>query len=245
MLYPVKFWLQTALFHPLTAAALLLLLIALVSLGYRRSALWLMWALLALILLLTSRPLALLYSIPLRQNTPASETVQADAIIALGSGIHEDGSLRRLTQQRLNAALALFRQGLAPLLVVTGAEDKPDETAVQMKSYAVAHGVPATAIVTVPGYTTHEESVAAARILLRRTPPVRRILLVTNKRHLYRAAETFRKAGLEVHPHAADGRFSNCRGWFSWCYAKAFLATSYEYLAISRYKNHQWMSNDH
>ena len=245
MLYPIKFWLQTVVFHPLTAAALLLLPILLVSFGYRRTALFVMWALLALILVFTSRPSALLYNIPLRQNTPASETVRADAIVALGSGIRDNGALRPLTRQRLDTALALYRQGLAPLLVVTGAETKPDETAIRMKRYAEEHGVPAQVIITIPGYTTREESMEAAKRLLQRTPPVIRILLVTSKRHLYRATGAFRKAGFEVHPHAADEHITSCRGWFSWCYAKAFLATTYEYLAISRYKHHQWIPDDH
>lgn len=227
--------------------AILLLLIVLVKYSYRRTTLFLLWVLLAGVLIVTSRPFSLLYNTTSRQNTLASEEVKADAIVALGAGVEQNGELRSSSKKRLEKAIELHKQGLAPILVVTGAsETVPDGTAQRMRAFAEKAGVAADNIITIPGFTTREEALNAAENLLRQDPPIKHILLVTQSLHLYRAAGAFRKAGFQVSPFAAEeGDSSGTSAWFSWRYLKTFLLTSYEYMAVSRYRSQHWLANEH
>ena len=93
----------------------------------------------------------------------------------------------------------LYRQSFAPLVVYSGT---PKETATRVR-LALALGVPAAAIVAESrAHTTGEEAAFIAERLKARS--VRRIVLVTNSRHLARAARLFENAGLAVIPAHAD-----------------------------------------
>ena len=92
----------------------------------------------------------------------------------------------------------LFRQGLAPLLVMlgTGSRGKPSEADVRVR-LAQDLGVPATALLADPrGHTTRDEARVSWEDLAPRG--MRRILLVTGSVHMPRAAALFRRAGFEV-----------------------------------------------
>lgn len=77
-----------------------------------------------------------------------------DAIIALGGGISPDGRLANSSERRINMAVDLFRQGIAPHIVTSGKwsyrlDQEPCETeASAMKRHALARGVGETAIYT-------------------------------------------------------------------------------------------------
>lgn len=72
---------------------------------------------------------------------------QADVIIVLGGGIRRDGSLTAVSRARIERAAALYHEGVAPRLVLTGRcgafISKPVSEASAMHTYACALGVPA------------------------------------------------------------------------------------------------------
>ena len=77
----------------------------------------------------------------------------SDVIIVLGRGIKEDGSLPPDPRSRVEKAVELYRKGIAPLIIMSGAwtyhfaiQPKWSE-ATAMKKYAVELGVPAGAII--------------------------------------------------------------------------------------------------
>jgi len=77
----------------------------------------------------------------------------SDVIIVLGRGIKEDGSLPLDPRSRVEKAVQLYRQGVAPLIIMSGAwtyhfaiQPKWSE-ATAMKKYAIELGVPASAII--------------------------------------------------------------------------------------------------
>jgi len=77
----------------------------------------------------------------------ADEQRPADAIVVLGAAQY-DGRPSPVFEARLEHAVALYKAGLANAFVVTGGKlpgDRTTEAAVA-REYAIAHGVPATAI---------------------------------------------------------------------------------------------------
>jgi uncharacterized SAM-binding protein YcdF (DUF218 family) len=127
----------------------------------------------------------------------------ARAIVVLGAGRegHElsDGSLRRALH-----GVILFRQGLAPLLVMLGGpgEGPTAEANVRVR-LAREMGVPPEALVAdTRGRTTREEASVSWEVLAPRG--AQKILLVTGREHMPRAAALFRQAGFEVAPAPID-----------------------------------------
>jgi uncharacterized SAM-binding protein YcdF (DUF218 family) len=99
---------------------------------------------------------------------------------------------------RARYGIALYRRGLAPLLVFTGPArgEGPAEATVRAE-LARELGIPAEVILTETGAkTTREEAVRVGALL--RPRGVRKILLVTNSLHMARARGLFERDGFEV-----------------------------------------------
>jgi uncharacterized SAM-binding protein YcdF (DUF218 family) len=138
--------------------------------------------------------------------TPVSQNQPADAIVVLAAGVMRGGSLEDESLRRTLAGIALHRQGLAPILVVSG-KGRPDEPEIteaeQRSKLAQQMGIAAETILKEEtANTTREEAVRISRLLMHRG--LRKILLVTESLHLRRAKQVFESAGLEVFPAASD-----------------------------------------
>jgi uncharacterized SAM-binding protein YcdF (DUF218 family) len=121
----------------------------------------------------------------------------ADAIVVLGCRLDAEGRARERLRQRVARAVELWRAGGAPLLVLSGGGDRPVAEAEIMRELALAAGVPAEAVLCEPASNnTVENAVNSARLLGERD--ITRILLVSDRTHLRRAALLFRLAGIEV-----------------------------------------------
>src|SRR5258708_1574816 len=122
---------------------------------------------------------------------------RADAIVVLaGSGVMLSGQLTDSSLRRTVRGIALYRDGLAPFLVLSGAEGRTSESAAR-SVLAGKCGVPDTAILaSSAGHTTHEEIAALQPLLKARG--VRRLILVTDGAHMRRAMGLVRDAGFEV-----------------------------------------------
>jgi uncharacterized SAM-binding protein YcdF (DUF218 family) len=131
----------------------------------------------------------------------------ADAIVVLGHAVLADGTLPALSLQRTVHAIRLYKQGLAPLIVFSGARlpGTPLSEASVRARLAEELGVPAAAILTeTEVQTTRDE---AGRIGARLLPRgARRILLVSEGGHLTRARPLFARAGFDVFTAPSDGR---------------------------------------
>jgi uncharacterized SAM-binding protein YcdF (DUF218 family) len=122
---------------------------------------------------------------------------RADAIVVLaGSGVLARGQLTDVSRRRTAHGIELYRAGLAPLLVLSGAAGRRSESDARA-ALAAECGVPGAAILAgAAGHTTHEE-VATLRSVLR-ARGVRRLLLVTDGTHMRRAMRLLHDAGFEV-----------------------------------------------
>jgi uncharacterized SAM-binding protein YcdF (DUF218 family) len=133
-----------------------------------------------------------------------------DAIVVLGGGIDENGSLRPTTEpssssrNRTTCGVDLYQQGYAPTLVLTGGDARifgtgPQE-AVEMKRWAVRLGVPESAtMIDTEARNTYENATGTKRLL-----GASSILLVSSASHLPRAVPVFTKQGFRVTPAPCD-----------------------------------------
>ena len=110
---------------------------------------------------------------------------------------------------RTDTAVALWREGYAPLLLFSGASLDPNSvsSAEIMKRQAMQLGVPASAILVEPDATTTEENASfVARVMTERG--LHTAILVTSPYHQRRAsilfARAFGAAALSFRNHPAD-----------------------------------------
>jgi uncharacterized SAM-binding protein YcdF (DUF218 family) len=141
------------------------------------------------------------------QLTPSD---RFDAIVVLGGGLDEKGSLRptvepnSLSRNRTTCGVDLFQQGYAPTLVLTGGDamvlGRGPQVADEMKRWAVRLGVPESATkIDTEARNTYENATGTKRLI----GPAS-ILLVSSASHLPRAVPVFTKQGFRVTPAPCD-----------------------------------------
>ena len=121
-----------------------------------------------------------------------------DAIVVLGAAQY-NGRPSPVLRARLDHALALYREGLAPIVVVTGGVGRGDtvsEAAVGER-YLVAHGVPPGAAAAAGEARTTSASMTALAAWLR-PRGMRRVLLVSDPFHMFRLRLEARRTALEA-----------------------------------------------
>jgi uncharacterized SAM-binding protein YcdF (DUF218 family) len=92
----------------------------------------------------------------------------ADAIVVMGAAQY-NGRPSPVFQARIDHAVALFKGGVAPILIVTGGKADGDITteAASARAYAIARGVPLEAILAEDRSRTTLESIHAVGRLMR------------------------------------------------------------------------------
>jgi uncharacterized SAM-binding protein YcdF (DUF218 family) len=126
----------------------------------------------------------------------------AAAIVVMGAAQY-DGRPSPVLQARLDRAHELYRQGLAPLLVTTGAKQEGDRFTEGFAGYQylTSLGVPDEAIMVVDtGTNTWEELSATADELQARSSRSHarvRVLIVSDSYHSLRLEHTAREVGLD------------------------------------------------
>jgi uncharacterized SAM-binding protein YcdF (DUF218 family) len=119
----------------------------------------------------------------------------AQAIVVLGAAQY-DGRPSPVLRARVDHAIQLWRRGLAPRLIVTGGSgigDTTTEAAVQRR-YAIAHGVPASAILQEPESRSTSESLRNVAAMLGENS--REVILVSDPFHMLRLSILARRFGL-------------------------------------------------
>ncbi len=143
----------------------------------------------------------------------------ADAIVVLGAAQYR-GRPSPVLRARLDHAVGLYAQGLAPRLVLTGgmAEGDTASEAAVSRAYVLRAGVPDTALLLEnEGRTTSQSLRAVAQLLEVRG--LERVILVSDPFHLFRASVVARREGLAVRTSPtrtddAGGRLVRQPGYF-------------------------------
>lgn len=124
-----------------------------------------------------------------------------DCIIVLGCGVWGE-TPTPLLSDRLDTAIALYKAGAAPKLLMSGDHGRKDYNEVSvMRTYAIAEGVPSEDIfMDHAGFSTYETMVRAHDIF-----GVKKAVVVTQKYHLFRALYDASAFGIEVSGVSATG----------------------------------------
>jgi uncharacterized SAM-binding protein YcdF (DUF218 family) len=122
-----------------------------------------------------------------------------DAIIVLGAAQY-NGRPSPVLRARLDHALGLYREGHAPLIVVTGGVGRGDTTseAIVGRRYLVARQVPEDGVVAQPVGRSTRTSMTAVGDWLRERE-LRRVLLVSDPFHMFRLRLEARRIDLEAY----------------------------------------------
>ena len=131
----------------------------------------------------------------------AKDLKDVDCIIVLGCQVRDDGSLSDMLHDRLWRSVQLYELGVSAKLLMSGDHGQDDYNEVgAMKQYAVDHGVPSEAVfMDHAGFSTYETMYRAKEVF-----QARKVVIVTQEYHLYRAIYIAEKLGLEAYGVASD-----------------------------------------
>ena len=129
-----------------------------------------------------------------RDERPAS-----DAIVVMGAAQY-DGAPSPILAARLDHAIELFQDGVAPRLIVTGGKAEGDRTteAASGRDYAVAHGVPAEAILSEERSRTTIESIRGVATLMA-DAGLDRAVFVSDRSHMLRVLQMASDNGIQAY----------------------------------------------
>lgn len=127
----------------------------------------------------------------------------ADCVLVLGCGVREDGTPSDMLHDRLQQGVALYEAGAAGKLLMSGDHGTVDYDEVNtMKQFALDAGVASEDVfMDHAGFSTYESLYRARDVFA-----AKKIIIVTQGYHLYRALYIADKLGLEAVGVAADQR---------------------------------------
>lgn len=126
-----------------------------------------------------------------------------DCIIVLGCQVKEDGTLSHMLRDRLSRGVEIYQMGAAPKLLMSGDHGRQEYNEVgAMKQYAMDNGVPSEDVfMDHAGFSTYETIYRAKAVFA-----AKKVIIVTQQYHLYRALYIAEKLGLDAYGVAADHR---------------------------------------
>ena len=128
------------------------------------------------------------------------ESENFDCIMVLGAGLW-DGEPSPMLQERLDFGLKAYETGCADKLLMSGDHGREEYDEVnKMKDVAIENGVLADNIfMDHAGFSTYESMYRARDVF-----QVEKMVIVTQKYHLYRAVYDARKLGIDAYGFAAE-----------------------------------------
>lgn len=122
----------------------------------------------------------------------------ADAIVVFGAAEY-DGHPSPVLKARLDHALVLYQEHMAPLIITLGGPGGPRHTEGGVgRSYLAAHGVPDSQIIAETMSRNTEES-ARRLVVIARKNHLNRVIAVSDGTHLFRIHSICRRLGLDVY----------------------------------------------
>lgn len=125
-----------------------------------------------------------------------------DLILVLGCAVRPDGTPSHMLEDRIKIGVSLYEAGLADTVLMSGDRHEGYDEVGTMKSEAQKLGVPAKRIEIDPmGFSTYD---SVANLLEQYNG--KRVLIVTQRYHLYRALYIAEKLGIDAYGVSADLR---------------------------------------
>lgn len=139
-----------------------------------------------------------------KADITAAPTGKYDCIVVLGCLVYSDGTPCDRLADRINYGIEQYRAGVAPVMLMSGDGENPDEydEVTAMKRYAIAHGVPEENILTDPYGLSTYDSIWRIKNVYKYDSAV----IVTQQYHLSRALYIAEKLGVDACGVPADPR---------------------------------------
>ena len=131
----------------------------------------------------------------------AADVTDTDCIIVLGCKVKADGRPSDMLHDRLQRGIELYDIGAAPKLLMSGDHGQTDYDEVNtMKQFAIDSGIPSEDIfMDHAGFSTYETLYRARDVFC-----AKKVLIVTQEYHLYRALYIAEKLELDAYGVPAD-----------------------------------------
>ena len=131
-----------------------------------------------------------------------SEIEDADCILVLGAAIRNNKPTHML-EDRLLEGIKLYESNVSDKIIVSGDHGRKEYDEVNiMKDFTIEHGVPSENVfMDHAGFSTYESIYRAKEIF-----ETKKIVIVTQKYHLYRALYIANKLGIEAYGVASNPR---------------------------------------
>lgn len=135
-----------------------------------------------------------------------------DYIIVLGCGIYDNSIPTPMLSDRLDTAIALYNDGVAPYILMSGDHRVDDYNEVRvMKEYCIERGIPDEVILTDDyGLSTYETMQRAFDVYA-----IDSAVIVTQEYHLYRSIYNARSFGIECEGVIATGHIFREQPYYS------------------------------
>ncbi len=133
----------------------------------------------------------------------ASQLEDVDCILVLGASVKPDKTPSNMLYDRIMTGVGLYKAGASAKIIMSGDHGRTDYNEVgTMKQYAVDEGVPSDDIfMDHAGFSTYESLYRAREIF-----GADKIIIVSQKYHLYRALYIAEALGIEAYGVPADLR---------------------------------------
>ncbi len=133
----------------------------------------------------------------------AIELEDVDCVIVLGCFVRPDGTPSNMLYDRLDVGCNLYLGGAAPKLLMSGDHGQHEYDEVNnMKNFAMDLGIPSGDVfMDHAGFSTYDSMYRARDIF-----ECKKVIIVTQEYHLYRALYVAKKLGLEAYGVPADSR---------------------------------------
>lgn len=133
----------------------------------------------------------------------AADLENVDCILVLGCGVRDDGSPSDMLHDRLRRSMELYEKGTSTKLLMSGDHGRKGYDEVDaMKAFAVEAGVPSENVfMDHAGFSTYESMYRAKEIF-----QAKKIVIVSQEYHLYRAIYIAESLGMEAYGVSANYR---------------------------------------
>ena len=131
----------------------------------------------------------------------AAQLTDVDCILVLGCLVNNGGVPSDMLHDRLRQAVELYHLGAAPKLLMSGDHGRENYDEVDaMKTYAVGEGIASEDVfMDHAGFSTYESMYRAKEVF-----GAKKVIIVTQEYHLYRAVYIARSLGLDAYGVTSD-----------------------------------------
>jgi uncharacterized SAM-binding protein YcdF (DUF218 family) len=161
----------------------------------------------------------------IRRQSTVDEAQSADVIVVLGAAEYH-GRPSPVLEARLNHALFLYLQHLAPRILTTGGAggDSTFTEGQVAHAYLSRHEVPSEAILVESESQNTVESIAAAAEIMRQMD-LKSCIVVSDGYHIYRVKKMLETQGMKVYGSPRPSDRPPLEGWRGeWIYVRQAIA---------------------